>query len=87
MRETSKCWIIFCKFCSYITYFYVSEDNGFLLSKWVLPDHFQTLEMGNDISEILSSPLDTLNFSVFLFGNLTLFIVKNIRQADSKHVL
>jgi hypothetical protein len=40
--------------------------------------------MGNDISEILSS---TLDIGIFLFGNLALFTVKNIRQADSEHVL
>jgi hypothetical protein len=43
--------------------------------------------MGNVISEILSSPLDTLHIGIFLFGNLALFIVKNIRQADSEYIL
>jgi hypothetical protein len=42
--------------------------------------------MGIDISEILSSPLDTLHFGIFLFGNLALFRVTNIRRADSEHV-
>jgi len=43
--------------------------------------------VGTDISEILSSPLDTLHTGIFLFRNLALFIVKNIRQADGEHVL
>jgi len=43
--------------------------------------------MENDISEILSSPLNKLHIGIFLFGNLALYIVKNIGQADSEHVL
>jgi hypothetical protein len=42
--------------------------------------------MGIDISEILSSPLDTLHIGIYLFEYLLLFIVKNIRKADSEHV-
>jgi len=42
--------------------------------------------MGTDISEILSSPLDTLHIGIFLFGNSALFVVENIRRAESEHV-